>query len=67
LVNASGVDMQSVISNQKKIEKMIMQLAAEKKMEQSDKDEINDINVKKSCMICCFRAISSFFDTSNTN
>lgn len=67
LVNASWIDMESVIENQKKIEKMIVQLAAEEGQEQADKKEINDMNIRKSCMICCFRAISKFFDTVNNN
>jgi hypothetical protein len=46
---------------------MINDLAIQESEEKCDKDTIKDINVRKSAMVCCFRAISSFFNTVNNN
>ena len=53
--------------NQQKIIAMINDLAIQESEEKCDKDTIKDINVRKSTMVCCFRAISNFFNTVNNN
>lgn len=66
-VGADNIDLQSIEQNKAKIDKMIQDLAIEERMQQLWKEKINEISAKKSAMICCFRAISKFFDTVNNN
>ena len=67
LVGLSWIDENSIKKNQQKIIAMINDLAIQESEEKCDKDTIKDINIRKSTMICCFRAISSFFNTVNNN
>lgn len=67
LVNLGWINMESVIERQKEIEHMVNELAVQENLEKHDKNKINEINVRRSCMVCCFRAISNFFDTVNDN
>lgn len=67
LVNLSWINMQNIIDNQRKIENMVKDLALQENLEKHDKKDINEINVRKATMVCCFRAISSFFNTVNDN
>ena len=67
LVNLSWVSMESVIERQKEIEYMVKELAVQENIEKLDKKKIEEINIRRSCMFCCFRAISRFFDTVNNN
>lgn len=53
--------------NKKRIQRMIVDLAKEEKQSGQAKDKIKEISIKRSAMVCCFRAISSFFDTVNNN
>ena len=46
---------------------MIEELAAQENLNKSNKDTIKQINIRRSTMISCFRAISKFFDTVNNN
>lgn len=67
LVNLGWINMESVIERQKEIERMVNELAVQENLEKQDKNKINEVNVRRSCMYCCFRAISKFFDTVNNN
>lgn len=62
-----NIDPRSLNHNRKRIQRMIVELAREEKQWEWAKDRINEISIKRSAMICCFRAISSFFDTVNNN
>lgn len=64
---ADNIDEGSLENNRLKIERMILDLAREEALAQWEKSRINDVYVRKSSMICCFRAISKFFDTVNNN
>lgn len=64
---ADNIDESSLENNRLKIERMILDLAKEEALAQWEKSKINDVYVRKSSMVCCFRAISKFFDTVNNN
>lgn len=64
---ADGIDEESLEINRAKIEHMILELAKEEALSNWEKSRINEIYIKKSSMLCCFRAISKFFDTVNNN
>ena len=64
---ADNIDPISLVNNKRKIDEMIRNLAIEEKRNNIEKERIRDISVRRSIMISCFRAISSFFDTVNNN
>lgn len=66
-VSREKVDIKSVKKFQENIEDMIRELAIQERLEKLNKKEINEINTRRSAMVCCFRAISKFFDTVNNN
>lgn len=61
------IDESSVKTNLEKIIKMVNELAKQEKIEEFNKEKTKNVNARKSTMICCFRAISKFFDTPNNN
>ena len=61
-----GIDIASIESNKKIIDEMIYDLAVNEFDTKNQTEKIKGINVKKSAMICCFRAISKYFDKANT-
>lgn len=65
--NTDNIDTESLKNNKEKIDEMIQNLAIEEKRNSLWKDKINEILTRKSIMISCFSAISSFFNTSNNN
>ena len=66
-VKRDKVDIESIKINKSKIDKMIVDLAIEEKRNWVWKEKAKKMAVRRSSMICCFRAISKFFDTVNNN
>lgn len=64
---ADNIDPRSLNKNKIKIQNMIVELAKEELQIQWEKEKIRQISIKRSAMVCCFRAISSFFNTVNNN
>ena len=67
LVKSNAISIRSVKDTQKTINEMIMNLAIKERWEHVEKEKIKNINIRRSAMVCCFRAISKFFDTVNNN
>ena len=68
LVKSNAINIKSVKEDtQKTINEMIVNLAIKERWEHVEKEKIKNINIRRSAMVCCFRAISKFFDTVNDN
>ena len=67
LVKSNTISIRSVKDTQETINEMIVNLAIKERWEHVEKEKIKNINIRRSAMVCCFRAISKFFDTVNDN
>ncbi len=63
----NAINIKSVKDTQKTINEMIVNLAIKERWEHTEKEKIKNINIRRCSMVCCFRAISKFFDTVNDN